>query len=121
MPPQTRWWLGWMADPGTREPLTGSTLFPALRVAAVVEGLSFVVLLVCSALKRTTGPDLVPVMGPVHGALYVAVVVLVLVQLRRLRWGPLFTLVMLTVGSPGVHFALQAQLRSARGPATRSG
>ena len=97
--------------------LTRSPLFRALRVAALVEGLSFVVLLVCSLLKRTTGPDLVPVMGPVHGALFVAMVGLVLVQLRRLGWGPLFTLVMLTVGSPGVHFALQAGLRSVREPA----
>ena len=121
MPPQTRWWLGSMADPGDPGRLPGSPLFRALRVAALAEGLSFVVLLVCSALKRTTGPDLVPVIGPIHGALFVAVVVLVLVQLRRLRWGPLFTLVMLTVGSPGVHFALQAWLRSVRGSATRSG
>ena len=115
-----------MADPRhpevlpEAEPFLRSPLFRALRAAAVVEGLSFVVLLVCSVLKRTTGPDLVPVMGPIHGALFVAVVALVLVQLRRLGWGPLFTLVMLTVGSPGVHFALQAQLPSLRAPATRS-
>lgn len=100
--------------------LSTSPLFRALRLVALVEGLSFVVLLVCSVLKRTGGPDLVPVMGPVHGALFLAVVVLVLVQLRRLGWGPLFTLVMLSVGSPGVHFALQAWLRSVREPATRS-
>ena len=29
-------------------------------------------------------------------------------QLRVLRWGPVFTLVMLTVGSPGAHFAVRA-------------
>ena len=49
----------------------------ALRVVALVEGISFVVLLVCSVLKRTTDLDLVPVMGPVHGVLFVALVVLV--------------------------------------------
>lgn len=80
----------------------------ALRVVAVLEGLSFLVLLVCSVLKRTTGTDLVPVLGPVHGVLFLALVVLVLSQVRRLGWGPLFTAVMLTVGSPGAHFALHA-------------
>ena len=81
---------------------------PALRVVALLESLSFAVLLVGSVLKRTTGPDLVPVLGPVHGGLFVALVVLVLDNLRRLRWAPWFTLVMLTVGSPGAHFAVAA-------------
>jgi integral membrane protein len=80
----------------------------ALRVVALLESLSFAVLLVGSVLKRTTGPDLVPVLGPLHGALYVALVVLVLAELDRLRWGWLLTLVMLTVGSPGAHFAVRA-------------
>jgi integral membrane protein len=81
---------------------------PALRMVALLESLSFAVLLVGSVLKRTTGPDLVPVLGPVHGALYVGLVVLVLANLDRLRWSPEFTLVMLTVGSPGAHFAVRA-------------
>jgi integral membrane protein len=80
----------------------------ALRVVALLESLSFAVLLVGSALKRTTGPDLVPVLGPVHGALFVALVLLVLLCLPRLRWAPWFTLVMLTIGSPGAHFAVRA-------------
>ena len=80
----------------------------ALRVVALLESLSFAVLLVGSLLKRTTGPDLVPVLGAVHGALYVGLVLLVLVCLPRLRWAPWFTLVMLTVGSPGAHFAVRA-------------
>ena len=80
----------------------------ALRVVALLEGLSFLVLLVGSVLKRTTDTDVVPVLGPVHGVLFVAVVLLVLANLRRLRWGVLFTVVMLTIGSPGVHFAVRA-------------
>ena len=51
----------------------------ALRVVALLESLSFAVLLVGSLLKRTTGPDLVPVLGPVHGALFVALVLLAFV------------------------------------------
>ena len=84
------------------------SLLGVLRVVALLESLSFAVLLVGSVLKRTTGPDLVPVLGPVHGALYVALVVLVLACLPRLRWAPWFTLLMLTVGSPGAHFAVRA-------------
>lgn len=80
----------------------------ALRVVALLESLSFALLLVGSVLKRTTGPDLVPLLGPVHGALYVGLVVLVLANLERLRWSLWFTLVMLTIGSPGAHFAVRA-------------
>jgi integral membrane protein len=82
--------------------------FRALRSVALLETVSFAVLLVGSVLKRTTDTDLVPVLGPIHGALFVALVVLVLDNLRRLRWAPWFTLVMLTVGSPGAHFAVAA-------------
>ncbi len=77
-----------------------------LRVLAPLEGLSFLVLIVGSVLKRTTGPDLVPVLGPLHGALFVGVVVLTLGSLERLRWAWWFTLLMLTIGSPGLHFPL---------------
>lgn len=86
----------------------------ALRVLAVVEGLSFVALLIASVLKRTTSHDLVPVLGPVHGFLYLVVVLLVLENLRTLGWSWPFTAVMLTVGSPGIHFPLQAQVRKER-------
>lgn len=79
-----------------------------LRVVALLESLSFAILLVGSLLKRTTGPDLVPVLGPLHGALFTALVVLVLGCLPKLRWSWWFTLVMLTVGSPGAHFAVHA-------------
>ena len=89
-------------------PRTETGLVRALRVVALLESLSFVVLLVGSVLKRTTDTDLVPVLGPVHGALFVGLVVLVLANLRRLRWGLLFTVVMLTIGSPGAHFAVAA-------------
>ena len=81
---------------------------PALRLVARLESISFAVLLVGSVLKRTTGPDLVPVLGPLHGALFVGLVVLVLANLEQLRWSWWFTLVMLTIGSPGAHFAVAA-------------
>lgn len=82
--------------------------YRALRLVATLESLSFALLIVSSVLKRTTDLDLVPVLGPIHGGLYIALVLLVLDNLRRLRWAPWFTLVMLTVGSPGAHFAVAA-------------
>lgn len=87
----------------------------ALRVVAVLEGLSFAVLLVASLLKRTTDLDLVPVLGPLHGALYVALVVLALASYERLRWSPGFLLLMLTLGSPGFHFPLRRTRTGADG------
>jgi integral membrane protein len=88
----------------------------ALRLVALLESLSFAVLLVGSVLKRTTGPDLVPVLGALHGGLFLALVVLVLASLEQLRWAWWFTLVMLTVGSPGAHFAVRATRTSSTGP-----
>lgn len=96
----------------------------ALRLVALLESISFVILLVGSLLKRTTGPDLVPLLGPLHGALFVALVALVLACWQELRWSPWFALVMLTVGSPGAHFAVHASPMTPRpvagvGSATR--
>lgn len=89
-------------------PARPHTAVDLLRVVALLESLSFALLLVGSVLKRTTGPDVVPFLGPVHGALYVALVLLVLLCREQLRWSWGFTLVMLTVGSPGAHFAVRA-------------
>ncbi len=83
-------------------------MVPVLRVVALLESLSFLVLLVGSVLKRTTDLDLVPVLGPLHGALFLSLVLLVLATLPQLRWSLWFTAVMLTVGSPGAHFAVRA-------------
>ena len=89
----------------------------ALRAVALLESLSFAVLLVCSVLKRTTDTDLVPVMGPVHGLLFVGLVVLVLEARDRIGWSWPFTALMLTIGSPGAHFAVHATPDPVRTPA----
>lgn len=91
--------------------ITGSdepTQLKALRLTAMAEGVSFVVLLVFSALKRTTDVNGVPAMGGIHGALFILYVALVIENWKRLRWGWVFALVMCTVGSPGAHFAIAA-------------
>ncbi len=45
-----------------------------LRLVSGPEGLSFLLLLVCSVLKRTTSFDAVPVMGTIHGILFISYV-----------------------------------------------
>ena len=87
---------------------TEPTELRALRVVALAEGVSFVLLLICSVLKRTTSFDAVPILGPVHGTLFLALVLLTLSQLQVLGWSPRFAALMLTVGSPGAHFAVRA-------------
>lgn len=88
--------------------MSSDRLIRALRVVALLESLSFAVLLVGSVLRRTTDVDIVPVLGPIHGALFVGLFALVLATLDRLKWSWRFTLLMLTIGSPGAHFAVRA-------------
>ena len=87
----------------------------ALRVVAALEGVSFVLLLVFgSLLSRVSGTDLVAPLGMLHGVLFTAFVVLLLASLPWLRWGAAFTLLVLTVLSPGAHFAVQAAVAQRR-------
>jgi integral membrane protein len=80
----------------------------ALRVVALVETTSFAILLVCSVLKRTTSFNAVPVMGPIHGVLFLTLVGLVLDQRERLGWSGRKTALALTIGSPFAHFIVRA-------------
>jgi integral membrane protein len=58
------------------------------RTVAYVEALSFLALLVASFVKRATeGPDLVPVLGPIHGVIFVVYVILVLKVRAGQDWG----------------------------------
>lgn len=100
-----------MTLPSTTVPLA----VRALRVVALLEGVSFVLLLVFgSLLSRVSDTDLVAPLGMVHGGLFTALVVLVLASLPWLRWAPLSTLLVLTVLSPGAHFAVQATVEQRR-------
>lgn len=75
-----------------------------LKRLALIETVSFAILLVCSVLKRTTSFNAVPVMGPIHGVLFLGLVYLVLDQRRALGWSGIKTLLVCTVGSPFAHF-----------------
>jgi integral membrane protein len=57
-----------------------------LRLVSMPEGLSFLLLLVCSVLKRTTSFNAVPVMGSVHGTLFTLYAVFALIAWYQQRW-----------------------------------
>ena len=63
-----------------------STSVHRLRLVSAPEAVSFLVLLLCSWLKRNTDFDAVPVMGSVHGALFVLYLVFLADAWRKQRW-----------------------------------
>ncbi|MGW6062589.1 DUF3817 domain-containing protein [Streptomyces sp. NPDC055189] len=57
-----------------------------LRLVSAPEAISFLLLIVCSVLKRTTEFNAVPVMGMVHGVLFVLYVLFWLDAWNRTKW-----------------------------------
>lgn len=57
-----------------------------LRLVSAPEAVSFLVLLVCSVLKRTTDFNAVPVMGGIHGLLFVLYVIFWADAWNRAKW-----------------------------------
>ncbi|MEU7578264.1 DUF3817 domain-containing protein [Streptomyces sp. NPDC041068] len=57
-----------------------------LRLVSAPEAVSFLLLLVCSVLKRTTDFNAVPAMGMIHGVLFVLYVVFWLDAWNRTKW-----------------------------------
>ncbi|WP_431990885.1 DUF3817 domain-containing protein [Streptomyces albogriseolus] len=57
-----------------------------LRLVSGPEAISFLLLLVCSVLKRTTDFNAVPVMGAVHGFLFVLYVLFWADAWNRAKW-----------------------------------
>ncbi|WP_434596749.1 DUF3817 domain-containing protein [Streptomyces sp. A5-4] len=57
-----------------------------LRLVSAPEAVSFLLLLLCSVLKRTTEFNAVPVMGAVHGLLFVLYVLFWAGSWRRAKW-----------------------------------
>jgi integral membrane protein len=58
----------------------------SFRYVALAEATSFLVLLVASILKRTTDTDLVPILGPLHGALFVAYIAMAVFLRPDQKW-----------------------------------
>ncbi len=65
-----------------------ATAIRRLRLVSAPEAVSFIVLLVCSVLKRTTDFNAVPVMGAIHGVLFVLYVLFWVDAWNRAKWSP---------------------------------
>ncbi|MEU2776509.1 DUF3817 domain-containing protein [Streptomyces sp. NPDC007162] len=63
-----------------------ATAIRRLRLVSAPEAVSFLILLVCSVLKRTTDFNAVPVMGAVHGVLFILYVVFWADAWNRTKW-----------------------------------
>ncbi|MGW5634524.1 DUF3817 domain-containing protein [Streptomyces sp. NPDC003832] len=68
-----------------------------LRLVSSPEAVSFLLLLVCSVLKRTTDFNAVPVMGAIHGFLFVVYVIFWADAWNRAKW---------PLGTAALYFAL---------------
>jgi integral membrane protein len=66
--------------------LKTATALRRLRLVSAPEAVSFLLLLVCSVLKRTTDFNAVPAMGIVHGILFILYVVFWAESWRRAAW-----------------------------------
>jgi integral membrane protein len=103
--------------------VTPRTAATAFRIVAVAEALSWVGLLIGMYLKyvpRTTELG-VHVFGPIHGAIFVAYVVVALLTSRVLRWSPRTTVLALVCSVPPLATVWFERLatRNDRLPATR--
>jgi integral membrane protein len=75
-----------MAPVGGQRPYS-APMTSKFRTVALIEAVSFLLLLACSVVKRGFhGPDLVPVMGPIHGILFLAYAVLTLAVREEQGW-----------------------------------
>lgn len=63
-----------------------ATALRRLRLVSAPEAVSFLILLVCSVLKRTTDFNAVPVMGAVHGVLFILYVIFWADAWNRTKW-----------------------------------
>lgn len=82
------------------------------RAVALIEAVSFLALLVATFFKRVVeGPDLVPVLGPIHGFLFLAYVLLTLLVREEQNWSVGQTLIVIVASAiPFGAFAVNAKM-----------
>jgi len=72
----------------------------ALRRASVAEALSYLALLVATAVKETGGTEVgVSILGPIHGVLYLVFAALVLANKAPLEWSWIRAIMALFIGA----------------------
>ncbi|MFE9608776.1 DUF3817 domain-containing protein [Streptomyces sp. NPDC006012] len=65
-----------------------ATALRRLRLVSAPEAVSFLLLLICSVLKRTTDFNAVPVLGAIHGVLFILYVIFWADAWNRAKWSP---------------------------------
>ena len=82
------------------------------RIVALVEATSFLILLVATALKYgADGPDLAPILGPIHGILFLAYVYMALSLRDDAGWNGSQTLGVLAAAViPGGGFVVERRM-----------
>jgi integral membrane protein len=97
------------------EAVTSAPATKAFRIVAVVEAISWLLLIVATVVKYSADAPLgVRVMGPVHGVLFLGYVGLALELRRRLHWDGRTTLLVLAesiIPAGGFLAARRADLR----------
>ena len=83
--------------------VTGHTavpMTPKFRLVALAEAVSYLALLAATVVKRGfDGPDLVSVLGPIHGILFLAYVLLALLVREEQGWTPWQTIVVIVASA----------------------
>ena len=92
---------------------------PKFRAVALAEAVTYLALLAATVVKRGfDGPDLVSILGPIHGILFLAYVVLTLLVREEQGWTAWQTIVVL-VASALPFGAFVVNSRMVRDPAPR--
>jgi len=85
---------------------------PKFRTVALLEAISYLALLVAAFVKRVIeGPDVVPVLGPIHGILFLAYLLLTLMVRDEQGWTVGQTLIVLIASAiPFGAFVVNARM-----------
>ncbi len=85
---------------------------PKFRLVALAEAVSYLALLTATVVKRGfEGPDLVSVLGPIHGILFLAYVVLALLVREEQGWTAWQTIVVIVASAlPFGAFVVNARM-----------
>jgi integral membrane protein len=98
--------------PTTRTNATTHNMVRGFRVIAVLEALSWLILIVATIVKYAAdAPKGVQIMGPIHGVLFIVYVVLALFEVRRrVGWDARTTVIVLVDSIiPGGGFVVAAR------------
>jgi integral membrane protein len=88
------------------------------RIVALIEAITYLILLVLTVVKTASGPNLVPVMGPIHGIAFIAYFVLALLVREEQGWSGWQTVLVIVASAlPFGAFVVNSRMVSEPAPA----